>query len=216
MDKLVGVLAGTPIDTQMGVDFLLKKGISAKGYPVSRNAKEQSDEQNFSKEELYRKVETIVKGAIDDGVWRIFVYCNSLSAAVDIEGMSKSIGIKMITPFVAYGDYGKDYSSLFVMAANAQSCLKIENILQSANKDLNIWSLSSLPLVEAIETNKKPVEIYENLGIEYILKWVEANNIEGIVMGCTHFPYIYNVLQENTSIAVLDPAEKMLQILLQG
>lgn len=214
MDKIIGVMAGTPVDTQMGVDFLEAKGFVARGYPLSRDAKEQSMQQMFSKEELTQKVIKLVEKAIEDKVWRIFVYCNSLSAAVDIESISKKTGIKMVTPLLAYADYGKDLSSVFVMGANAQSCQKIESILQKSNKNLDIWSLSALPLVEAIESNRGPIDIYESLGLEHTLKWVEVNNIGSIVLGCTHFPYLYKVLQENTSVEVLDPAEKMLKLLL--
>lgn len=38
----VAVIAGTPVDTQMGVDFLKSKNIDAYPYPVSKNPKEQT------------------------------------------------------------------------------------------------------------------------------------------------------------------------------
>jgi len=36
MDNIkVAVIAGTPVDTQMGIEFLTSKGIIAQGYSVS-------------------------------------------------------------------------------------------------------------------------------------------------------------------------------------
>jgi len=63
MEGLVGVIAGTPVDTKMGVDFLSDKDIAAKGYPISKNAKEQSRFQLLSKENLYKEVVKIVEKA---------------------------------------------------------------------------------------------------------------------------------------------------------
>ena len=37
----VAVMAGTPVDTQMGVDFLKEKGVDVYSYPVSENPTEQ-------------------------------------------------------------------------------------------------------------------------------------------------------------------------------
>lgn len=38
----VAVIAGTPVDTKMGVDYLISKGTSVSGYPVSSTPEEQS------------------------------------------------------------------------------------------------------------------------------------------------------------------------------
>ena len=50
--KKIGVMAGTVIDTQMGVDLLKNEGFDAYGYSVSKNCYEQDKLQFLSKEEL--------------------------------------------------------------------------------------------------------------------------------------------------------------------
>ncbi|MGO1469174.1 MAG: aspartate/glutamate racemase family protein [Tissierella sp.] len=215
MKKMVGVIAGTPVDTQMGVDFLLENKVKSSGYPISKNAKEQSKLQLLSKESLYKKVVKTIKQAKIEGVKSIFLYCNSLSAAIDIEKISKETDVSIITPFAAYTDFGIDYSSLLVLGANGQSCAKIESILEENNDNIKIWSISALPLVEEIETGKKDSVIFEYLNLDFILKWAESNGIEGIVLGCTHLPYISKLFREETTIPILDPAEKMLEKILE-
>lgn len=210
MGNLVGVIAGTPVDTQMGIDFLRGKGIRAIGYPVSKDAKEQSRFQLLSKDKLHKEVVKIVENAKLDEVDIIFVYCNSLSAAVDMKRVSQETSISIVTPFSAYNDFGKEYSSLLVLAANGQSCGKIESILEKSNRDIRVWSISALPLVEEIETGSLDSIIFGNLNLELILQWAELNGIEGIILGCTHFSYISNILHGKTTIPILDPAEKML------
>ncbi len=38
MLRKVGVIAGSPVDTQMGVDVLIKKGLKASAYPAAKAA----------------------------------------------------------------------------------------------------------------------------------------------------------------------------------
>lgn len=215
MAGLVAVIAGTPIDTEMGVEILINAGIKCKGYPISKSPKEQSRLQLLSKDKLYGELLLKIKEGIDDGAEIVFLYCNSLSAAVDMEAVSKEVGIPIVTPFLAYNNYGKKYSSLMVMAANAQSCSKIETILEEANEEIKIWSISTLPLVEEIEKNYLPIEIFNALSLKLILQLAESNKLEGIILGCTHFPYMAEILKENTYIDILDPVDEMIGKLLE-
>lgn len=210
MEKLIGVIAGTPVDTEMGVELLEKSGIKSIGYPVSKNPKEQSRLQLLSKEILYKKIVNIIEQSKNEGRNIILVYCNSLSAAVNMKKISKETSIPIITPFHAYMDYGKRYSSLLVLAANGQSTSKIEMILEESNENIKIWSLSALGLVEAIERGGLASRIYEELNLDLIIKWAELNKIEGIILGCTHFPYIKELLEEKTNIKILDPGIDMI------
>ena len=213
MSSEIGVIAGTLIDTQMGINFLNSKNVNALGYPISKTPKEQSRLQLLEKEILYKKVVKNVLLAKKQGIRKIFVYCNSLSAAVDMEAVANETNTYIITPFVAYSQIAGVFSRLLVLAANGNSCAKIETVLEKANKDIEVYSISALPLVEKIETGISEGKIYSKLALENILKWAEGINVEGIVLGCTHFPYIINILAKNTQIPIIDPAERMFKIL---
>lgn len=211
MGEIIGVMAGTPVDTKMGVDLLINRGFKAKGYPMARNPKEQSRMQLLSKEELYERVLVTLKKARGKGIEKFFVYCNSLSAAVDMDRVSRETDSLIITPFTAYYDLAKDFSTLLILAANGQACAKIETILEEANEGIRIWSLSALPLVEEIEKATPPRVIYHKLALEKIVGWAEEMDVEGILLGCTHFPYLIDVLTRNTRIPIIDPAERMIE-----
>ena len=82
---LVGVMAGTPVDTQMGVDYIKSKGYEAIGFACSKSAPEQNEMQILHKEEL---LQIAINGCLDmvaKGATGIYVYCNSLSGAIDMD-----------------------------------------------------------------------------------------------------------------------------------
>lgn len=212
--ETIGAIAGTPVDTQMGVVYLESRGIRAVGYQTANSPQEQNQLQLFFKDRLHNIVVDIILKAKKEGVNKFFVYCNSLSAAVDMDQVSRETDAFIVTPFTVYKDIAKEYSKLLILAANGQSCAKIETILVEVNKDLSMWSISALPLVKEIENGKPEKEIFNKLDLGKLLIWAEVNNFDGIILGCTHFPYIKNVLLENTDIPIIDPAEKMLERLL--
>ena len=46
------------------------------------------------------------------------------------------------------------------------------------------------------------------------MKYFEDNGCEALVLGCTHFPYLKKALRNYTGLPLLDPAEKMVRLLL--
>lgn len=210
MEK-IGVIAGTPVDTQMGVEFLESKGIGAIGYQTANSPQEQHELQLLHRDKLYNMVVKIILEAKKEDIENFFVYCNSLSAAVDMDKVSRETGAFIVTPFTAYYDIAKNYSKLLILAANGQSCAKIETILLEANQDLTMWSISALPLVKEIESRNPDNKIFNSLDLGKLLNWAEINSFDGIILGCTHFPYMKDILIKNTTIQIIDPAEKMME-----
>ena len=67
--------------------------------------------------------------------------------------------------------------------------------------------------MEEIEKGICEREIYNLLNLENILNWAKGINSDGIILGCTHFPYVFNILSENTFIPIIDPSQIMFKIL---
>lgn len=210
----IGVIAGTPVDTQMGVGVLESKGIQGIGYQTASSPQKQNELQLLHKDKLYDIVVEIILQAKNQGIEKFFVYCNSLSAAVDMDRVSRETGTFIVTPFTVYRELANDYSKLLILAANGQSCAKIESILLEANKELAMWSISALPLVKEIEAQNCDIEIFSKMNFGILLSWAEINSFDGILLGCTHFPYMKDILVNNTSIPIIDPAEKMVERLM--
>ena len=93
IEKPVAVLAGTPVDTEMGAAVLWAHGIEALNCPVSRFPLEQAAFQVKSREEKHAVLRGILRDAMEKGCGSAFIYCNSLSGSADFPTLSKELGI---------------------------------------------------------------------------------------------------------------------------
>ena len=211
----VAVIAGTPVDTQMGVDFLLKKGVDAQGYPVAQTAQEQVVLQVGSQEEREAKVGVILEKLKETGVRTVMIYCNSLSATIDVEKLAKEYGLHIVTPMDAYGQIAKKYRKLGVMAGSNQGLAGIEKVMMNASSETFVLGLASLPLTQDIEANIPPDTLMETNGLKDLLAFYEKNKAEALVLGCTHFPYLKEELRVCTKMPVIDPAEIIYDIIVK-
>jgi glutamate racemase len=203
------VIAGTPVDTKLGVDYLISKEISASGYPVSSTPEEQSALQILSPQKLTDEVRNILRKIKGEGIEIVMVYCNSMSAAVDMAKLSVEENINIITPYTAYKKIAAQYALIGLLAANNQSAAGIEKVIQNENPKCDILGLGLLPLVVEIEKSTPPEKIIENFSLKSIIEFYNWNSVDAIILGCTHFPYLHEELKKYTDIPIIDPAELM-------
>lgn len=215
--KKIGVMAGTIIDTEMGVELLKEKGFDAYPYSVSKNCYEQDRLQFLSKEELEDLVLKKLIHMKENHMDSCFVYCNSLSSAINFNKLSQKINFKVITPYDAYNIIGNDYGFIFLLAANSISTKNIEEFIKNINPQIKFLSVGFLGLVNKIEQHKDKQVIIEKSAIKELLSFFEKTEIEinskAIILACTHFPYIKDEIISMTTIPVIDPAEKMIELL---
>lgn len=207
----IGVIAGTIFDTQLGVDFLKNRGYDAEAYPISNTPQEQSILQILYPRKLEKMVIHRIHEIKSQGMKNIFVYCNSLSGAVDMDKLSLDFQVNIITPLQIYSQLGKSYKRIGVLAANNQSTFAIEKIIQKSNSDAYVVGIGLLLLVDAIEKKMNPKTIVKEFALEKLLDFFSTIGCEGIILGCTHFPYIYKALRELSTLPIIDPALKMLE-----
>lgn len=230
MDKAfkVAVIAGTPVDTQMGVEYIERKsheaGIMPGFMPLYCPAASDCDEQvrfQYSDEDGKRAVmDNIFDPAIADGVRDFFVYCNSLSGAFDFDmyeirkSLESGFDIHIYTPLQVYRKLGSKFGRVGVMAANNLSAHGIEEALMASNPDIYMIGTGNMAIVRAIEDGLAPADIVEICGLEHLLRYMEACGSEAVVIGCTHFPYIKDELAKLTSLPLVDPADEMFDAML--
>ena len=132
MNGPIAVLAGTPVDTRMGVAYLEERGLPGAPFPLSGDPREQTAFQHAPAAEKRRQALAVLRGAMAQGCRRAFVYCNSLSAAVDFPGLAEETGMRIVTPLDVYRRLAPRYRALGVIAANAQGLSGIEKVLLEA------------------------------------------------------------------------------------
>lgn len=224
------VIAGTTVDTQMGVEYIERKtheaGIES-GFvplycPVSFDCDEQVKFQYSDDDEKRAVMDNIFDMAIGEGVRDFFIYCNSLSGSFDFDtyALKKSIesgeDIRIYTPLQVYRSLGAEFSRVGVVAANNLSAHAIEEALMSSNRDIYVIGSGNMAIVRGIEDGLSPDEIAENCGLRDMAKYMEACGAEAIVLGCTHFPYLKDAMAKRTGLPLIDPADRMFEALLRA
>ena len=209
----IAVLAGTPVDTQMGVDLLISAGLSALAFPLSTDPRQQNLFQISSADEKYASVLAVLKTAMQQGCRKAFVYCNSLSSSVDFTALAEETGMHIVTPLQVYRSLPSRYHRLGIVAANAPGLSGIEQTLYREDPSLELLSVSLLPLVLSIETALPPEELVRQYHLADLADWFLACGMEAMVLGCTHFPYCKAALAKQTALPLIDPAEEMIRLL---
>lgn len=213
MENWIAVMAGTPVDSQMGVEVLARHGFAARAYAMAADPIAQTAFQNQELEEKTAAVRCVLEEIRALGGQKVFVYCNSLSGAVDFDALALETGLAIVTPLMVYRQLAKRYTCLGVIAANAQGLAGIERSLYAENAELLLLGTSLLPVVGMIEAGEDPEKIVACYHLRDLVTWMADNNAEALLLGCTHFPYLKEALAKDARIPLLDPAEEMVCLL---
>lgn len=199
----------------MGIDCLVRAGLSSGlAFPLSQEPREQTAFQLSSGEEKRQYTLGVLESAQAQGCKRAFVYCNSLSGAVNFPVLAAETGMRIVTPLDVYSRLAPRYHKLGVVAANAQGLAGIERVLFAANSGLDLLGACALPVVLAVEAGFPPEELVACHRLAELASWFQGCGAEAMVLGCTHFPYFKEALAQRTSLPLVDPAEEMIQLLL--
>ena len=215
MSELIAVLAGTPVDTQMGMECLAKAGLNGLAFPLASDPRQQTAFQLSSQAEKSAAVRAVLAKARSRGCEKVFVYCNSLSGAVDFGPLAEETCMTIVTPLDIYRELAPQYRRLGLIAANAQGLAGIERTLFAANPALDLLGACMLPVVLSIEAGQPPEELVERHRLPELAEWFRLCGMEALVLGCTHFPYFKEALSQRTSLPLIDPAEEMVQKIME-
>lgn len=215
-EEPIAVLAGTPVDTKMGIDCLAAAGLTGLSFPLAAGPRQQTAFQISSQAEKESAVLGVLREAMAQGCRRVFVYCNSLSSSVDFTPLAAATGLRIVTPLDVYRALAPQYRRLGLIAANAQGLAGIERTLFAANPALDLLGTAMLPAVLSIEAGMPPEELVERHRLPELAEWFRQCGMEALVLGCTHFPYFKQALAQRTSLPLIDPAEKMVRKLTEA
>lgn len=224
----VAVLAGTKIDTRMGVEYIEKKNeqfaesvIEPVYRPVSEDCDDQVKFQYSDYAAKRRRIDGIFDEEIAAGTRDFFIYCNSLSGAFDFdayaEDKSREAGfeIRIYTPLQIYRSIGSRFRRPGVIAANNLSAHKIEAALLQGNEDMYVIGSGNMAVVSAIEEGLPAADIVRDYGLEDFVKYITACGCDVLVLGCTHFPYFREEIEKVCSLEIIDPADEMFSALVE-
>ena len=208
----IAVMAGTPIDTKMGVSLLYKNDFNEiLDIPISRNPSEQTIFQVSNREYKEKIINNHIDNIKEQNCNVLFVYCNSLSSSVDFNEIAKTKNIRIITPMDIYVEISKKYKKIGIISANAQGLAGIEKVMFQTNENIEIVGITLLEMVKEIEKCENVKKISEKFDFLTLIKYFNAMKVDAIVVGCTHFPYVKEEFKKLTNIEILDPGIKMIE-----
>lgn len=214
----IGVIGATPADTQMGVNIIQSSGFNVSHRTVASDPDEIVTIYNTQPDTLQQRYERFVEEVMTEGAEKIFIYSNSLSAMVDYQIVARTLHIPTVTPLEAYQALPDIYQNVLNLCATGASASDIEHYTCLNQPKRRVISLSHLPLVEAIEEARDPIDIIYAFRLDKFFEY--ANSLTGskdafdvILLGCTHFPYLRDALERLTDIPLFDPATYMLEAL---
>ena len=228
--RKVTVIAGTPVDTKMGVDFIKRKNTLAEEdavlfdpryCPVSEDCDAQIKFQYMDDDGKRAAMDALFDPEIEAGTRDFFIYCNSLSGAFGFDeyAMHKSAqtgeDIRIYTPLQVYRAMGKKHGRVGVMAANNLSAHGIEEAFMATNPDIYVVGTGNMGIVSAIEEGLSPKVIIRSFGLKEMAAYMRASGAEAIILGCTHFTYFKEELAEVTDLPLIDPADEMYKAMLE-
>ena len=216
--RKVAVIAGTKVDTQMGVDYLRAKDPSLEPYyyNISPSPQLQHAFQYGDAQTKLRIITGIFEDAESKGIRDFFIYCNSLSAAFDFEAFGKERGVNVVTPIMVYRQLAPRYRHVAVIAANPLSAYNIEAKMMEPNPDIDVTGVAAGDLVRKIEAGMPPEEMMTHYDFPGLVSFLEKTGSECIILGCTHFPYFMEALSKLTSLPLIDPADEMHRMLTES
>ena len=218
MGNKVAVMAGTPVDTKMGADFLAAKDPSLEivSYPLSPDPITQTVWQFSSDENKRARMVQVFDELEARGIRHFFIYCNSLSGAFDFDSFAVERGVCIVTPFQVYRSLATRYRSIAFNSANLLGAYGIEKAFRDVKPDLDVIGMAHLAIVRDIEAGLAPEEIIERQGLKSLARFFKEAGAEIWLLGCTHFPYIKEAMQPYSELPLIDPADEMYDLLVRG
>lgn len=215
--KVVSI-AGTPVDTRMGADFLREKDPSLEVYEfnMSANPVEQTMFQFGSEESKHARMVEVFDELEGRGIRNFFIYCNSLSGAFNFDAFAVERGVNIITPFQVYRSIAARYKHIAFNAANLLGAYGIEKAFRDVKPDIDMIGMGHLAIVLDIEAGLAPEQIIERQALKELGVFFKKAGAEVWVLGCTHFPYLKEALQKQIELPLIDPAGEMYELLLKG
>lgn len=160
-----------------------------------------------SDEELFKITSGVVDYLIDKGCKLIVIACNTATTRCMkyLRNKYKNIVFVGTVPAIKVA-CDKEFKNTLVMAtpATIESERTSELIRDNKREDQNIYLVSCPLLARAIEVgDKKEIEeILKTTFSEY-----KDKNIDSIVLGCTHYPFIKEeILKEMPGVSLIDGA----------
>lgn len=174
---------------------------------------------NLSTDQLKERGKLICEGLIENGVDAILLACNTATVnTIDFLRDNFSIPFVGIEPYINAlhkEDLLKDKKRIgLIMTPATAKSKRVYWLKDNFDKDDRITMLSSEVLAFAIEEYLRGDE-QQLLNIEKEILELKKLDLEGLILGCTHYPLVQDLFTKTLKIPVVDPHKFVIKQLRQ-
>lgn len=163
-----------------------------------------------SKETVTAYSQQIVNFLLSKEVKAIVIACNTASALA-LEAVSKEVNIPIIgviEPGAKTAVQTTQNGNIGVIATEATIRSGIyEDIISSTNKEIKVYGKACPLFVPLVEEGWSGDPVTKEIARRYISEF-DGRNIDTLVLGCTHYPLLYNVIKGivGENVELVNPA----------
>lgn len=154
-----------------------------------------------SEEEILLLAENAAESLVDRGVKALVVACNTAtSAAINVLRERLSVPVVSVEPAIKPACAMSGDGKVLMLATLATTKLSRYRALQSRMPDpARIINVGCPGIVERVEMGEIGETAFDDILSER-LSFIEGAKIDGIVLGCTHFPFIAPAISRYASM----------------
>ncbi|MFC8850449.1 MULTISPECIES: glutamate racemase [unclassified Micromonospora] len=201
----VAVIAGTPYDSGLGADLLRAAGVAALPYATARSPDEQDGLQDRDPRGLEASFHDLLDLLRGQRVGLAMVFCNSLSSVVGHDDTA----IPVVSPLTVYRELLPRLGSSLVLTGNAHALLGVERTARRVNPGHRMLGVSDPALVRGIESGD-PEAAFAASHLPVTLRQAERLGLEAVVLACTHFTAIKQLVVAGCDLPVIDVGTELL------
>ena len=141
----------------------------------------------------------------------LLIGCNTTNAcALDI--LEKHLKVPCFDLIHSVSEIvSKEYIGVLATSATVKSSY-YKNLIESNNFNVKVFQQACPEFVSEIEKNNLNFKRIDYLSDLYLRPLI-GKNIEEIILGCSHYPLIYDILKKkiNSSIKIIDPSTALIK-----
>ena len=195
----VAVIAGTPYDSGLGADLLRAAGVAALPYATAASPDEQDGLQDRSPHALDASFHDLLDLLRGQQVRLAMLFCNSLSSVVNHDDTA----IPVVSPLTVYREVLPGLRSSLVLTGNAHALLGVERTARAVAPGHRMLGVSDPILLRGIE-NGDPEAAFAASHLPSTLRQAERLGLAAVVLACTHFTVIKEVIAASCDLPVID------------
>ncbi len=180
---------------------------------MAKTPEEQNLLQYKDASGLQQTVEDALSRLEDRGFESVMIFCNSLSACLDLGRLRQATPLNIVTPLDVYKHLAGKWQRIFLMTANGHTLADIEKLLLARNPEMAISGFSSLEFVKLIEQEPSD-RAFAAFPFAELVTVARRQNNQVIVLGCTHLTSVFERIRAISTLPVIDTGTAMAEMIM--